>query len=429
MKSRISRKVVNLAKRIGRSLRPSTRASTPEFAPSPTDFPTLRLSDDPNYAAWLEQNALTAEAIQEAHARARLLKWRPLISVVMPVYNVDPVYLEKALHSVENQIYSDWELCVADDVSSDNRLIDLLQSYASRNKRIKFVRLPERSHVAGATNAAIRMAQGEFIAFLDHDDELIPTALLEVAELLQDDPAADVIYSDHDIVGEDDLLRAPSFKPAWSPELLLSYMYFGHLKVYRTALVRRLGGLRAGFEGSADYDLALRLVELTDHIRHIPKILYHWRAIASSMAYTSETKPYSFESGRLAVQQALDRRGIAGTAIHPEFAQKARVGIYKVRFRDTEDDPVTIIIPTRDKCALLKTCVESIERLTLHRAYEILIIDNDSRDEETLDYLSRTEHRVVPFATPAGFNFAEIANFGVAQSARSSSSSSTMTQK
>ncbi|HKY05036.1 MAG TPA: glycosyltransferase, partial [Blastocatellia bacterium] len=392
-----------------------TKGAPPEGVSSKDVPPTLPLSDDSDYNAWLQQHALTDEAIRQAAARAQSLKYRPLISIVMPVYNVDPVYLEMALKSVEDQVYPEWELCVADDLSSDERIPDLLRSYASRDNRIKFMRLAERSHVAGATNAAIRMAQGEFLAFLDHDDELIPTALLEVAELLQDDPTADVIYSDHDIVGEDGLLRAPNFKPAWSPELLLSYMYFGHLKVYRAALVRRLGGLRAGFEGSADYDLALRLVELTDRIRHIPKVLYHWRAIASSMAYASDTKPYSFESGRRAVQEALDRTGITGTAIHPEFAQKARVGIYKVRFRDTEDDPVTIIIPTRDKCALLKACVESIERLTLHRAYEILIIDNESQEPETLDYLSAIPHRVLRFATPAGFSFSEIVNFAVAQ--------------
>lgn len=415
MKNYIRRSGVDLVKRIGRRLRSLKRAAISEATADVPSSPSPRLSNDTDYDAWLQQHALTDEAVREAEVRAQSLRSRSLISVIMPVYNVDPVYLERALDSVEKQIYSNWEICIADDQSTDERLTDLLQAYASRHERIKLVRLRERSHVAGATNGAIELAQGEFLAFLDHDDELIPTALLEVAELLQDDPAADVIYSDHDIVDENGLLRAPNFKPAWSPELLLSYMYFGHLKVYRTALVRQVGGLRPGFEGSADYDLALRLVELTDRVRHIPKVLYHWRAVASSMARTSETKPYSFESGRRAVQEALERRGITGTATHPEFAQKAKVGMYRIRFRDTEKEPITIIIPTRDKCALLKTCVESIERLTLHGAYEILIIDNESRDPETLDYLSRIPHRVVRFETPEGFNFAEIVNFGVAQ--------------
>ncbi len=190
-------------------------------------------------------------------------------------------------------------------------------------------------------------------------------------------------------------------------------MYFGHLKVYRTALVRQLGGLRKGFEGSADYDLALRLVELTDRVRHIPKVLYHWRAVASSMARSSETKTYSFDAGRRAVQEALERRKINAKAIHPEWAKKSGVGIYKLGFADTANEPVTIIIPTRDKHELLERCVKSIEKRTLHKAYQILVIDNESNDPKTLRYLAGIPHRVVRFATPAGFNFAEIVNFAV----------------
>ncbi|PYS78402.1 MAG: glycosyl transferase family 1, partial [Acidobacteria bacterium] len=192
-------------------------------------------------------------------------------------------------------------------------------------------------------------------------------------------------------------------------------MYFGHLKVYRTALVRQLGGLRAGFEGSADYDLALRLVELTNRVQHIPKILYHWRAVASSMARSSKTKSYSFDGGRRAVQEALERRKINATAIHPEWAKKSKVGIYKLSFDDTANEPVTIVIPTRDKYELLQRSIKSIEKLTQHRAYQILIVDNESRDSETLRYLAGSSHRVVRFATPAGLNFAEIVNFAVSQ--------------
>ncbi len=192
-------------------------------------------------------------------------------------------------------------------------------------------------------------------------------------------------------------------------------MYFGHLKVYRTALVRQLGGLRTGFEGSADYDLALRLVELTDRVRHIPKILYHWRAVASSMARSSETKSYSFEAGRRAVQEALERRGINAAAIRPEWAKRSKLGIYQLRSDDTTNVPVTIIIPTRDKYELLNRCIHSVEKRTLHKAYQILVIDNESGKSKTLRYLAGIPHRVVRFATPAGFNFSEIVNFAVSQ--------------
>jgi len=400
------RRGINLAKRLGRKLRPHPRVVIPS-APWP------QFSNDPNYDAWLQQNRLTAERLRAAETRAQALQSRPLISIVMPVYNSDPRYLEMALQSVEKQIYDNWEICIADDASSDQHLISFLESYQSKNQRVKVVRLKEHGHIAGATNAAIGLAAGDFLAFLDHDDELEPHALLEVAEMLQTDTDTDVIYSDHDILGENGLFHGPNFKPAWSPELLLSYMYFGHLKVYRTALVRQLGGLRKGFEGSADYDLALRLVELTDRVRHIPKVLYHWRAVASSIARLSETKTYSFDAGRRAVQEALERRKINAKAIHPEWAKKSGVGIYKLGFADTANEPVTIIIPTRDKHELLERCIKSIEKRTLHKAYRILVIDNESNDPKTLRYLAGIPHRVVRFATPAGFNFAEIVNFAV----------------
>jgi O-antigen biosynthesis protein len=375
--------------------------------------PHPAVTDDPDYAAWLSQHTLDAAAGEAARARLGSLRVRPLISVVMPVRDPHPNHLRIALGSVEAQIYPGWEFCIADDASTSPAIGALLEGYAARNPRVCLVRLSRQGHIAVATNAAIALARGDFLAFLDHDDELTPDALLEVAALLQDDPGADLIYSDHDILGEDGLLRSPRFKPDWSPELLLSCMYFGHLKVYRTALVREVGGMRAGFEGSTDYDLALRLVERTDHVRHIPRLLYHWRAAPASMARTSQTKPYSFETGRRAVEEALRRRGIAGAAEQPEWAQQAGLGAYKIRFHGTDDVPVTIVIPTRDRARLLRNCIESIEQKTAHRAYEILILDNDSREPETLEYLRRSPYRVVPFS--GLFNFAAMVNRGVAE--------------
>ncbi len=370
--------------------------------------------EDPDYAAWLALHAFGEDAAQAARARLDTLGWRPLLSVVVPVRDPDLRHLELALASVEAQIYPEWELCIADDASTNPEVPRFLQDYAVRPARVRYTRLRCHQHIAGATNAAIGLARGEFLAFLDHDDELTPDALLEVASLLQDDPGADLIYSDHDILDEHGCRRSPRFKPEWSPELLLSYMYFGHLKVYRTRLVKALGGLRAGFEGAADYDLALRLVEQTDRIRHIPKVLCHWRAAPSSMGRTTQTKPYSFESGRRAVEEALQRRGIAGAAGQPEFAERAGIGVYKVQFRAARDVPVTIVIPTRDRVDLLRDCIESIETKTTHRAYEILIIDNESREKATRDYLARSPHRILPFESGGRLNFAAMINHGVA---------------
>lgn len=371
--------------------------------------------DDPDYAAWLRLNAFGDEAARLARGRLSSLAGRPLISVVVPVHDPEMSHLQMALGSVEHQLYPEWELCIADDASTNPAVPAFLRGYTARQPRARWVRLEHQQHIAGATNAAIALARGDFLAFLDHDDELTPDALLEVACLLEHDPTADIIYSDHDILGQDGLRRSPRFKPDWCPELLLSYMYFGHLKVYRTEHIRELGGLRAGFEGSADYDLALRVVERTDRIRHIPKILYHWRAAPRSMARASDTKPNSFEAGRRALAEAIERRAITGTVEQPPWAKRAGIGAYRIRFRETSDVPVTIIIPTRDKVTLLSDCIDSIERKTVHRKYEILIIDNESREAGTLEYLRRSPHHVIPFHSRGQFNFAAMVNRGVAE--------------
>jgi GT2 family glycosyltransferase len=372
--------------------------------------------DDPRYAAWVAQNDLTPQAADDARRRLAAFSYRPLVSVLLPVHDPEPEVLQLALRSVEQQLYPDWELCLVDDVSRKPGVAEVLQAFvAHRPGRTRLRSLARRGHIAGATNAALSLARGEFVAFLDHDDELTPDALLEMVAALQEDPVPDVVYSDHDVLGRDGRRRAPSFKPDWCPELLLSYMYLGHLKLYRTELVRAAGGLRAGFEGSADYDLALRLTERTDRIRHVPRILYHWRAAPGSMAADPANKPQSAEAGRKAVQDALDRRHIAGTARQPEFARRASIGVYKIDFAGTRDVPVTIIIPTRDRLELLRPCLESIETRTTHRAWEVLILDNESRRPETLDYLARSPHRVVRFENGGRFNFAAMANEGVRQ--------------
>jgi GT2 family glycosyltransferase len=368
--------------------------------------------DDPDFAAWAARQPTAEMLTAQAPARLAALRRRPLISVLMPVHDPDLELLAQALRSVDTQLYPDWELCLADDASRDAHVRAALEVHADAHaERVRLVRLAENRHIAGATNAALEMAAGDFVAFLDHDDVLTPDALLEVAEALQEDPPADIVYSDHDVLGPDGLRRHPNFKPDWSPELLLSYMYFGHLKVYRTALVREAGGMRPGYEGAADYELALRLVERTERIRHVPRILYHWRAAPSSTARDPRLKPQGFESGRRALDEALQRRSIPATAEWPEFARRNGIGAFRVRFRPTPDTPVTIVIPTRDRVELLRACIRSIEEKTAHRAFELLVLDNDSRDEETLDYLRALRHRVV--ACPGPFNFSALANRGV----------------
>jgi GT2 family glycosyltransferase len=367
-----------------------------------------------NYGVWLERERAEACSSDQAATRVAALTYRPLVSVVVPVHDPELRDLARALRSVEDQFYPHWEICVADDASQQGDVREFLESSA-KEKKIQLIRLESSCHIAGATNAAIELATGEFLAFLDHDDVLAPTALLEVVEAIAHDPDLDVVYSDHDILDRNGVRHSPSFKPDWSPELLLAYMYLGHLKVYRTCIVRELGGLRKGFEGSADYDLALRLTEKTDRIHHVPKVLYHWREAPRSMARGGKSKIYSFESGRRALQETLDRRRVPAEAVQPGFARRARIGLYHLGFRGGGGEKVSIVIPTRDRVDLLSACIRSIEEKTTYGAFEIVIVDNESCEPETLDYLSRTRHRVISFSNEGKFDFAAMNNFAVAQ--------------
>jgi O-antigen biosynthesis protein len=393
--------------------RPFGRARQIVASPAGWEYPGV--AADPDFSAWTTHRMrYLRKLVAQGTRLISSLSDRPLISVIVPVHDPEVSHLERALQSVEEQIYPHWELVIVDDASKDAAVIRYLQYYAETYAKARLYRLERSAHIAGATNKCIAEAKGDFVVFLDHDDELTPDALLEVARVVADDPTVDAIYSDHDILGEDGTLRCPSFKPSWSPELLLSYMYLGHLKAYRTALVREVSGMRDAFEGAADYDLALRVTERARSIRHIPTVLYHWRAAPGSMARTSSTKPESFESGQRAVEDAVGRRGIRASVDRPCFAERMGLGIYQLRFAGVNTIPVTIIVPTKNKAELLRSCIASIERHTTHQAYRIMIVDNGSDEASALDYLQRTRHRVIRYVDRNGFNFAGIVNAAVA---------------
>jgi GT2 family glycosyltransferase len=261
-----------------------------------------------------------------------------------------------------------------------------LESLAARGGRIKVRFLEENVGIAAASNAALELAAGEFIALLDHDDELSPDALFETAKLLNEHSDADMIYSDEDKIDEGGQHVEAFFKPDWSPELLLSNMYTCHLGVYRKSLVDEVGGFRSGFDGAQDYDLVLRLTERTEKIRHIPKVLYHWRRIEGSTSIEYDTSAGGKSAGRSsikALEQSLDRRHIPGTVEAGLFP-----GSFRVRPSIPAEAFVSIIIPTRDAVDYLRRCIESIERITTFSRFEIIVVDNQSAEKETLDYLS-----------------------------------------
>ncbi|GMV49140.1 MAG: glycosyltransferase [Nitrospira sp.] len=332
----------------------------------------------------------------------------------MPVHDPPPEWLERAVSSVAGQVYGEWELCIVDDGSRNPAVRDLLERWHQADPRIKVTSLTQNLNISAATNEAAALAGGEFLLFLDHDDELTPDATGEVALYLAERSEMDVLYSDDDKIDTAGRRYDPQFKPDWSPELLLSYMYLSHLLVVRRSLFVSCGGMRLGFEGAQDYDLALRLAERTSAVGHLPKILYHWRALPGSTASSGAAKPGSIEAGRRAVAEALGRRGLTARVTQPDFAARGHLGIYSHEFPD--DGPsVTILIPTKNQVGMLRRCVESI-RATTYRNYEVVIIDNESDDPETLTYLGAIPHRVLRIPNSGRrFNFAAINNRAVEQ--------------
>jgi GT2 family glycosyltransferase/glycosyltransferase involved in cell wall biosynthesis len=386
---------------------PAARASAGVAAP------TVRPPIDA-YDAWLEVNEWNSR--REAILKERLsrLSNPPLLSVVMPVYNPPPEFLDKAIASVVSQVYQNWELAVADDASTDPAVRQTLQRWAEREPRIRVTFRKENGHISRATNSAAELARGDYFVFMDQDDLITPDALGEVALHLSEHPGTDILYSDDDKINAQSHRFAPQFKPDWSPELLLSYMYFSHLFVVRKELFFDVGGMRAGYEGSQDYDFALRATERARHVGHIPKVLYHWRVLPGSTASSGSAKPESFGAGARAVQDALDRRGVRARAHQPDWAAKVACGIFSHEWPD--DGPsVAIIIPTKNNVAVLKACLESLEKTT-YKNYKVVIVDNESDDIDTLDYLRRTRHTVLRVASPGGkFSFAAVNNRAVEQ--------------
>ena len=287
--------------------------------------PFLVLSDSA-YQRWVRKNALTGEKITAVRKTIAKLNYKPLISIVVPVYNIDGRMLEKAIESVLNQVYENWELCIVDDASPGRHIRRILKKYRRRDRRIKVKYLKKNQGISGASNETLTMAEGEYAALLDHDDELNPLSLYEVVMHLNESPRTDIIYTDEDKLSREGKRSKPVFKPHWSPKLFLTYNYLCHLVVCRRELILKVGGFRKGFEGSQDYDLLLRLTELTDNIFHIPKVLYHWRMIPGSAAMKVDAKKEAFEKSKQALRDAMARRGI-----HAKISDGKTIGTFKVK--------------------------------------------------------------------------------------------------
>ncbi len=361
--------------------------------------PTL----DDQYQLWLKAHALTPARTRRLRQEATRLDYRPLVSIITPVYDPEPAWLRDAIESVRAQLYDNWELCIADDGSSRPGVRDLLEQQAKADRRIKVTYLEKNQGIAGASNAALALAAGEFIGLLDHDDELKPDALFEVVKLLNERRDLDYVYSDEDKMEPDGGLVEPFFKPDWSPDLQMSMNYVSHLSVFRKALVDQLGGFRYGYDGSQDYDLVLRITQLTDKVSHIAKPLYTWRKIPGSAAASVEAKGFAYRAATKALKDSLTRQGLKGRVL--DGLCKTH---HRVKYGITGNPRVCIIIPTRDGLQMLRQCIESIRKKSTYRNYEIIVVDNGSRERETLDYLSSHKGTVIRY--PHEFNFAKIVN-------------------
>jgi O-antigen biosynthesis protein len=362
------------------------------------------------YLSWIIKNEPKPSELAKQREASASWSYRPLISIVTPVYNTPPELLEAAIESVLNQTYENWELCLADGASGKPEIKKILETYARRDSRVRVKFLETNLGIAGNSNEAIKMAQGEFIALLDHDDELSADALYENVLLLNRHPDADMVYSDEDKLDAQDSRCEPYFKPDWSPDFFCSSMYTCHLGLYRKSLIDKIGGFRCGFDGAQDYDLVLRLTELTDRIYHIPKILYHWRQTAGSTALSLDTKNYAKEAQIKAVSEHFQRLSIEAE-VSPGLADN----LLRVKRKLSARPKVSIIIPTRDQVELLRNCVNSIQLRSRYHNYEIIIVNNNSSKSETLEYLEEisNEPAVSVIEYPHEFNFAAINNFAV----------------
>ncbi len=287
--------------------------------------------EDKKYMRGVRQTALTSHSVKRMKEEIFSFSYRPKISIIMPVYNIEKKWLVKAIKSVTRQVYGNWELCTADDASSKTYIRKVLEKYRKSDPRIKVKFLEQNKGMSGAYNAALELASGEYAAFLDHDDELSRDSMFEVVKFLQTHREADIIFSDEDKLTMSGQRIRPVYKPGWDPELFLTYNYLCHLVVCRLSLISRVGGLRKGFEGSQDYDLLLRLTELTQNVFHIPKVLYHWRMIPGSAAAVVDAKSGSFERAKKALQEAMQRRGIPAEIVDGE-----KTGTFRIIKKETE---------------------------------------------------------------------------------------------
>ncbi len=360
------------------------------------------------YQEWYEKNKPSEEEL----ARQRKKKWKEpvTISVLVPAYRTPEAFLRQMIESVLNQTYPYLELCIADGSGENISVEKVVKEYQAKDQRVRYQRLEKNEGIAGNTNAAIRMATGDYLALFDHDDLLAPNALFEVASTIEKDKA-DVVYTDEDKVTSD--LKEhfqPHFKPDFNPDLLCSNNYICHLFVVKRSLALKLGGQDPAYDGAQDYDFIFRCTEEAEKIVHIAKILYHWRVHQASTADNPTSKMYAFDAGKRAIEAHLQRIGAKAEVSHTKD-----LGFYRVKYQVQGNPKVSIVIPNKDEKETLKKCLESIWQKTTYSNYEIILVENNSTTREIRDYYQELDGkngvRVVYWDKE--FNYSAINNFGI----------------
>jgi glycosyltransferase involved in cell wall biosynthesis len=353
---------------------------------------SVTLSDRNNYQKWISLYD-TLSDVDRNSIKNKIYRWErcPLISILMPVYNPPDKFLEQAIESVKAQLYPYWELCIADDASNDPGVVALLKKYANEDPRIKVVFRSINGHISAASNTALEMVSGEFIALFDNDDLLPEHALFWIAKTIVENPDVSLIYSDEDKIDELGNRYGPYFKCDWNPDLFLSHNMVSHLGVYKTDLVKLLGGFRVGYEGSQDYDLALRCTEYLSisQIVHIPRVLYHWRSHAGSTARSGTVKEYAFVAGARAINDHFNRIGVSAKSESLGF------GMYRSHYDIPVEQPmVSIVISILNMPDSVRKCIESIINKTTYINYEIIVLTSDFNAGISLDYLASLKSNI-----------------------------------
>ncbi len=364
--------------------------------------------NEKRYKIWIKNNEPNLEELE----MQRNFKFQnePKISIIVPMYNTPIKYFKELIDCMLKQTYKNWQLCLADGSPEKN---DEIINIVNKDKRIVYKFLGKNNGIAENSNEALKLATGDFIALVDHDDLLPEFCLYELVKAINENKDVEFIYTDEDKINEEKENRCdPHFKPDFAIDTLRSNNYITHLSVFSKILMEKLGGFSSKYNGAQDYDIILRAVENTNKIVHIPKILYHWRINPNSTAMLSDTKPYAYEAGIRVIQDHLNRQGLKA-----EVTQSKDIkGVYEVQYEVENNPSVSIIIPNKDNIKLLKTCINSILELTTYKNYEIVIVENNSENKETFEYYKELEKinnvRILTYPE-RGFNYSKIINYAV----------------